>query len=103
MQARIFQPARTAMSSGQAATKSWVLEYTHDNRQELDPLMGWTSSGDTQTQVRLVFDTKAEAVDYAKEHGIKAVTHDPQKRKQNIRPGGYADNFATNRRDVWTH
>ena len=103
MRARIFQPARTAMSSGTANTKIWVLEHSPRADRTIDPLMGWTSSNDTQTQVRLTFDSKEAALDYAVEHGIDTAVTDPQKRKQYIRPGGYADNFATNRRSVWTH
>ena len=103
MRARIFQPARTAMSSGTAKTKGWVLEFGASASRHIDPLMGWTSSDDTQTQVRLRFDSKEAALDYATEHGIDAAVSDPHKRKPNIRPGGYGDNFATNRRTVWTH
>ena len=103
MPARIYQPARTAMSSGTAKTKEWVLEYVSGAAREVDPLMGWTSSSDTQSQVKLMFETKEAALDYAKDNGIDAVVCEPQKRKPNIRPGGYGDNFATNRRTVWTH
>lgn len=103
MRARIYQPAKTAMSSGQAKTKTWLLEFAPANAREVDPLMGWTSSSDTQTQVRLSFDSKEAALDYAKDNGIDAVVTEPKKRKANIRPGGYGDNFATNRRGVWTH
>lgn len=103
MRARIYQPAKTAMSSGQAKTKAWVLEYAPASAREIDPLMGWTSSGDTQQQVRLRFDSKAAAVEYASHHGIDAVVSAPQKRKPVIRPGGYGENFATDRRGAWTH
>ena len=103
MRARIYRPARTAMSSGTAKTKSWVLEYEKGSPREIDLLMGWTSSSDTQTQVRLSFPTKEAALDYARDHGIDAVVTEPKTRKPNIRPGGYGDNFATNRRGVWTH
>ena len=103
MRARIYRPARTAMSSGTAKTKSWVLEHVNDTAREVDPLMGWTSSADTQSQVRLSFETKEAALDYANERGIDAQVQEPQKRKANIRPGGYGDNFATNRRGAWTH
>ena len=103
MRARIYRPARTAMSSGTAKTKKWVLDYEKDSAREIDPLMGWTSSSDTQTQVRLTFDSKEAAVDYAKENGIDAVVTEPKPRKANIRPGGYGENFATNRRGAWTH
>ena len=103
MRARIFQPTKSAMSSGTAKTKGWVLECPATARRDIDPLMGWTSSDETQTQVRLKFDSKDAALDYASEHGIDAVVTEPHGRKQNIRPGGYGDNFATNRRTVWTH
>lgn len=103
MRARIYQPAKTAMSSGNARTKGWVLEFIPATERTVDPLMGWTSSDDTQAQVRLRFDTREQAEDYARENGIDAVVQDPNKRKPNIRSGGYGDNFATNRRGVWTH
>lgn len=103
MTARIFKPARTAMSSGTANTQEWVLEFERAEARTIDPLMGWTSSGDTQTQVRLTFDTLEEAQAYAARHGIMAVVRLPQTRKPNIRPGGYGDNFATHRKEVWTH
>lgn len=103
MRARIYQPARTAMSSGTAKTKSWVLEFAPSERREVDPLMGWTSSSDTQSQIRLQFATREEAVDYARENKIDAQVQEPQKRKPNIRAGGYGENFATGRRGVWTH
>lgn len=103
MRARIYQPARTAMSSGQAKTKGWVLEFVNDTGRDVDPLMGWTSSSDTQSQVKLSFDTKEAALEYAEGKGITAVVTEPKKRKAVIRKGGYGDNFATNRRSVWTH
>lgn len=103
MRARIYQPARTAMSSGQAKTRHWVLEYAPAEAREIDPLMGWTSSTDMTSQVRMKFDTKEAALAYAERHGIDAVVQEPHKRKPVIRPGGYGENFATNRRRVWTH
>jgi NADH dehydrogenase len=103
MRARIYQPARTAMSSGTAKTKNWVLEFAPSEAREVDPLMGWTSSADTQSQVKLQFATKQEAVDYAAEHGIDVQVQDPNKRKPVIRNGGYGENFATGRRGAWTH
>lgn len=103
MRARIYKPAKTAMSSGTAKTHDWVLEHAPASERSIDPLMGWTSSSDTQTQVKLRFATKEAALAYAKAHGIDAVVTEPKTRKANIRPGGYGDNFATNRRTVWTH
>ncbi|THH37451.1 ETC complex I subunit [Aliishimia ponticola] len=103
MRARIYKPAKTAMQSGTAKTHEWVLEFAQTSAREVDPLMGWTSSSDTQTQVRLTFDSKKEALDYAHDHDIDAVVQEPKPRKMNIRPRGYGENFATDRRGVWTH
>ena len=103
MRARIYKPSKTAMSSGLAKTKSWVLEFIRETTSEIDPLMGWTSSGDTQSQVTLKFGSKQAAIDYAREHGIDAQIFEPKQRKFNVRSGGYGENFATNRRGAWTH
>ncbi len=103
MTARIYRPAKSAMSSGQAKSRDWVLEYVADTAREVDPLMGWTSSSDTQAQVRLTFDTKEAALDYARENGIEASVVEPKTRKPNVRARGYGENFATDRRGAWTH
>lgn len=103
MRARIYQPARNAMQSGTAKTKSWVLEFAPDTAREIDPLMGWTSSSDTQSQVKLRFATREDAVAYAADKGIDAVVMEPHKRRPNVRARGYAENFAPNRRGAWTH
>lgn len=103
MRARIYRPARNAMQSGTARTKGWVLDFSPAQARRIDPLMGWTSSGDMDAQVRLHFDTQSAAEEYATEHGIDYVVIEPKVRKPHIRPGGYSDNFATNRKQVWTH
>lgn len=103
MRARIYQPAKTAMQSGVAKTKGWILEFAPASAREIDPLMGWTSSEDTQAQVKLRFDTKQAAKAYAKANGIQATVVEPKTRKPVVRKGGYGENFATNRRTVWTH
>jgi len=103
MRVRIYQPARTAMQSGAAKTKTWVLDYAPAAAREIDPLMGWTSSDDTQSQVRLRFETREAAEEYAREHGLAYDVLEPHRRKQNIRPRGYGENFATDRRGAWTH
>lgn len=103
MRARIYQPARNAMQSGTAKTKGWVLEFAPASAREVDPLMGWTSTTDTTTQVKLRFDTREAAEAYAQAHGIEVTVTEPQKRKPNIRPMGYGENFATNRKGAWTH
>jgi len=103
MLARIYQPARNAMQSGQAKTKNWILEFAPEVARNIDPLMGWTSSSDMDAQVKLSFDSKAAAVDYATDKGIAYTVAEPHKRKWNVRSGGYGENFATNRRSTWTH
>ena len=103
MFARIYQPAKTAMSSGTAKTKHWVLEFAPTEARDVDPLMGWTSSTETQTQVRLQFATKDAALEYAVTKNITVAVQEPQSRAVNIRVGGYAENFATHRRGPWTH
>ena len=103
MPARIYRPAKTAMQSGTAKTHHWVLEYSSHSSREVDPLMGWTSSADTQSQVRLRFPSREAALDYAKENGIEATVIEPQTRKPNVRARGYGENFATDRRGAWTH
>lgn len=103
MHARIYQPAKTAMQSGTAKTRGWVLEFAQGSAREVDPLMGWTSSTDTQTQVKLRFDSREAALAYARENGIEAEVVEPKARKANIRQRGYGENFATDRRGVWTH
>jgi hypothetical protein len=103
MRARIYQPAKTAMQSGSAKTHQWVLEYAPASEREVDPLMGWTSSTDTQSQVRLKFDSREAAEAYAAEKGIEYDLIEPKPRKPVIRPRGYGENFATDRKGAWTH
>ncbi|WP_293440162.1 ETC complex I subunit [Planktotalea sp.] len=103
MRARIYQPSKTAMSSGTAKTHVWILEHAPASARQVDPLMGWTSSDDTQAQVKLRFESKEAALAYAEANGIDASVREPNKRKANIRKGGYAENFATDRRGAWTH
>ncbi len=103
MRARLFMPARNAMQSGTAKTKNWVLEFAPASAREVDPLMGWTSSDDTQSQIRMSFDSKDAALDYAKANGVEVTVQEPKTRKAIVRPNGYGENFATNRRAVWTH
>ena len=103
MRARIYQPARTAMQSGTAKTKGWTLEFAPEQAREVDPLMGWTSSAETQTQVRLRFDSREAAEQYATARGIEFDVAEPKARKPLIRQRGYGENFATDRKGAWTH
>ena len=101
MTARIYRPARNAMQSGTARTKHWVLDYEPEEARVVEPLMGWTSSGDMKQQLKLRFDSKEEAVAYCEKHGIPYQVFEeqlPERRKM-----AYADNFSFKRRDAWTH
>ncbi|MDO5529907.1 MAG: ETC complex I subunit [Paracoccus sp. (in: a-proteobacteria)] len=103
MKVRIYKPARNAMQSGTARTRRWTLEYPAADAREIDPLMGWTSSDDTQAQVRLSFETREEAEEYARARGLSFELVEPNTRALNIRPRGYGENFAPDRRGPWTH
>ncbi len=101
MIARIYKPARTAMQSGTANTKEWVLDYEPEEPREIEPLMGWTSSGDMRQQVRLRFDTAEEAVAYCERHGIAYQVFESASPARRVI--SYSDNFSYKRLDPWTH
>jgi hypothetical protein len=101
MVARIYKPAKTAMQSGQGNTKEWVLDYEPEEPRVVESLMGWTSSGDMKSQIRLRFATKEEAIAYCERRGIPYQVFDAPPAARRIQ--SYADNFAFNRRAPWTH
>ena len=101
MSARIFSPAKTAMQSGKSKTGYWVLEFDPEKPRTIDPLMGYTSSGDMKSQIRLTFATREEAVAYAEKHGIAFRIEEPKESKR--RQISYAENFRYDRRIPWTH
>lgn len=91
MTARIFQRPKNAMQSGKALADQWILEFAPAEARRADPLMGWTGSGDTQSQVRLTFASQEEAQAYAAKHGIAArIAATPPRR---LKLQAYADNF----------
>jgi len=101
MIARIYKPAKTAMQSGKAKTHEWALDFEPEQPRTIEPLMGWTSSADMRQQVHLRFDTKEEAIAYCERHGIPyqvLAAKEPARRTI-----AYADNFAYDRREAWTH
>ncbi|MFM9942617.1 MAG: ETC complex I subunit [Hyphomicrobiaceae bacterium] len=101
MTARIYRPAKTAMQSGQARTKDWLLEHEPSAARQIDPLMGWTGSTDTRGQVKLAFDSKEDAIAYAEKNGLAYVVVEPKSRKPVKK--SYADNFKFGRMGSWTH
>jgi hypothetical protein len=94
--ARIYRPSKTAMQSGRAETRHWVLEYEPATRRTPDPLMGWSSAEDTLNQVRLHFPTLEEAQAFADKRGLDYTIIEPHARAA-LRPKSYADNFRYDR------
>ena len=93
--ARIYQPTKTAMQSGTAKTRSWVLEYKPATAREPDPLMGWASADDTLNEVRLSFESLNDAVAFAKKRGLDYTVIESHQRS--FKPKSYAENFRTDR------
>lgn len=103
MFARIYRPAKVATQSGKGKSQVWVLEFTPESSRTIDPLMGWTGSGDMRSQVKLRFKDKQTAIRHAEKHGIPFQVLEPQERETNVRDKGYGANFASDRREGWTH
>ncbi|MDB5595362.1 MAG: complex subunit [Hyphomicrobiales bacterium] len=101
MTARIYRPAKSATQSGAARTKAWLLEYMPHEPRQIEPLMGWTSSGDMNSQLKLWFATCDEAVAYAQREGITYRVEQPKPATRRVM--SYSDNFKTNRIGQWTH
>jgi hypothetical protein len=101
MRARIFEPAKSAMQSGKALTKKWLLEYEPEQPREIDPLMGWTSSADMRQQIQLQFDTREEAVAYCEAHSIRYQVFEPHRPMARLK--SYSDNFRYDRKIPWSH
>ena len=88
--AKIYKPNKTAMQSGLGKTDKWILEFKVDNPSR-NPLMGWESSSDTYSELKLEFTTKELAINYAKKKKIDFEIIEPKKRK--IVKKSYANNF----------
>jgi len=101
MVARIYQPAKSAVSSGQARREEWVLEHEPSVPRTIEPLMGYTSANETLSQVRLRFASREEAIAYAERHGIAYQVQEPKAPRRNTI--SYSDNFRHNRAQPWTH
>ena len=93
--ARIYRPAKNAMQSGKARMKKWVLEFEPTEAKTIDPLMGWTGSGDMTGQIKLRFDTQEDAIAYAERVGLDAQVIAPHEPKKILK--SYADRFAFDR------
>jgi hypothetical protein len=101
MTARIYRPAPNAMQSGRGKSKQWVLVHEPATAREIEPLMGYTGSTDTQAQVRLSFETLAEAETYARANGIPYSVQPAH--SSTPKRASYPDNFRFDRKTPWTH
>ena len=88
--AKIYKPSKTAMQSGRGKSKNWLLEFDTLNT-GIDPLMGWETSKDTMSEVKLEFSTKESAITYAKKNKIDFYIVEPQKYK--LIKKSYTNNF----------
>ena len=89
--ARIIEEQRKTTQSGKAGQGRWTLEFERQQAQRPDPLTGWNGSGDTNTQIRLRFDTKEEALAYAARNGLQV--HLVASTPVSLKIQAYADNF----------
>ena len=88
--AKIYKPTRTVMQSGMGNTKNWLLEFDTINT-GINPLMGWETSKDTMSEVKLEFSTKEQAINYAKKNNVDYYIVESKRRK--IIKKSYTDNF----------
>mgnify|MGYP000868135037 CR=1 FL=1 len=88
--AKIYIPNKSPMQSGFGKTDKWLLEYETKNPSR-NPLMGWESSSDTMSELKLEFSSKQLAINYAKKMRIDYEVIEPKKRKTIKK--SYANNF----------
>ena len=101
MTIKIYKPSKTAMQSGLGKTKQWLAEYLSNEETVKDNLMGWNSSIDTKSQIKVFFDTRDQAVEWAKNNNFQYFVEEPKIRKVKIK--SYASNFDMNKKQSWTH
>ena len=80
------------MQSGLRKSNKWILEFETKDPTK-NPLMGWESSSDTLSELKLEFSTKDLAINYAKKMKIEYELIEPKKRK--ILKKSYANNFLS--------
>lgn len=90
MKAIIYRPTKSAMQSGLKNTKKWVLHST-DKKKYTEPFAGWTGSKNTDQQIKILFNTKNDAINFAKAQSWEYEIIEPQERR--IEPKSYLDNF----------
>ena len=101
MKAKIYQPSKSVTQSGSAKSANWILEFSRSSTTTIDPVMNWTSSSDTQHQVKLKFSSKELAIAFAEKNSIEYTIK--EKKKSKIKPKSYSDNFSYDKKTPWTH
>lgn len=99
--ARIYVPERSHKQAGAPNNREWLLEFMPSEPKRIEPLMGWTTSGDMLQQVHLRFPTKEDAIAYAQAHGIPYRVEEPKPSFRKV--FSYSDNFRSTRPMPWTH
>lgn len=90
---KIYRPTKNAMQSGKGNLKQWVVEFLQENTRYIEPVMGWTGNSDPKRQLKLKFDTKEEALNYAKNKKLEYTLIEPKQAKTIIK--AYSDNFTS--------
>ena len=92
MKVRIYRPAKTAMQSGKARTKKWLVEFIEEkNSRNFDKIMGWTSIDNTLSELHFAFNSKEEAIDFASKKNLEFIVEEPL--FSSLKKKSYADNF----------
>ncbi|MCF6344276.1 MAG: ETC complex I subunit [Devosiaceae bacterium] len=101
MSARIYRPSPNPMQSGKGNSNQWILEFDPATKREIEPLMGYSSTSDMQSQIQLSFESKEQAEAYAKKQGLDyrvEIEHVATPKRVS-----YPENFSSTRKTPWTH
>lgn len=93
MKVKIYKPVKSAMQSGKRNSKKWLMTPLEDNKtRQINPLMGWTSSNSTETQLKFFFSSKEDAIKYAEVEGFEYEVKEPK--ISSLKRKSYAENFT---------
>ena len=101
MKALIYKPSKSVTQSGSKKSEKWILEFKRESGSEIEPLMNWASSGDTQNQVKMKFSSKELAISFAEKNLLDYKVKETKKHK--VKPKSYSDNFSYEKKTPWTH
>lgn len=93
MKVKIYQPTKSAMQSGKGNTRHWLLVPLEEkNPRRVEPVMGWVSSDNTESQLKIYFNSKEDAIEYADSKNFTYEIHQPE--ISSIKKKSYAENFT---------